>query len=281
MTVKKRTFADKNYSAVWFKGKTIRIALDPAKDIKELNFPEFYDVKITNYCEGNCNWCYQNSVENCGHFENIIQKIKDYFEPMSENERPFQVAIGGGEPTSHPDFIKVLETFYNLNIVPNYTTNGMFINTPEADKIIKATKKYCGGVAVSCHPHLKEFWEKASKRFIEEDIMLNFHLIISNKKSIDAFSSIYNVWQNDIAYFVLLPHIAQGRAKHIDLNWDYLKTVVATDQEDIAFGANFYPYLVKDGTFKISLYQPELMSKYLDLSNMNLYLSSFNLSKVN
>ena len=189
--IKTREFQESNYRGVWFNGKTIRIALDNSKPITELEFPEFLDVKITDYCLGNCPYCYMNSNSYDNHHENIVEKINNYFGPMSENERPFQVAIGGGEPTSHPDFIKCLKAFKDLGIEPNYTTNGMFCKTIAHEDIIEATEKYCGGVAVSCHPHLRDYWEQASDLFGTADIKLNFHLIISDEESIKYFKEIY------------------------------------------------------------------------------------------
>ena len=180
--IKTREFKNSNYRGIWYNGKTIRIALDPQKPITELEYPEFYDVKITGYCEGKCPWCYMDSKETDCHYDNVVQKIKDYFEPMSENERPFQVAIGGGEPTSHPDFVEVLKTFKDLGIEPNYTTNGMFTH-PESrvnyDDIMEATELMCGGVAVSCHPHLYDYWKEAAFCYSSNGVRLNFHIIIS------------------------------------------------------------------------------------------------------
>ena len=54
--IKTREFKEHNYRAIWYNGKTIRIALDPSKPITELDFPEFYDVKLTGKCMGNCEW---------------------------------------------------------------------------------------------------------------------------------------------------------------------------------------------------------------------------------
>ena len=39
-------------------GKTIRIAIDPSKPITELLYPEFYDVKVTSHCKGQCPYCF-------------------------------------------------------------------------------------------------------------------------------------------------------------------------------------------------------------------------------
>lgn len=272
--IKTREFPNENYKGIWFNGKTIRVAFDNKKPITELKFPEFYDVKLTGYCEGNCPWCYMDSKESDLHYTNVIEKIKNFFGIMTENERPFQVAIGGGEPTSHPDFIEVLKTFKYLGIEPNYTTNGMHIT----GDILNATERFCGGVAVSCHPHLKTYWEKTADALIKYNTRLNFHNIISDEESIDEFINIYLNWKDTVEYFVLLPYGNQGRAPYKDINWEYLLEQLPENTSQIAFGANFYPYLL-DGNhnIKVSLYEPEIMSKYLDLSDMKLHPSSFNL----
>jgi organic radical activating enzyme len=202
---------------------------------------------------------------------------------MTENQRPFQVALGGGEPTSHPEFVEVLKAFHELGIEPNYTTNGMWatniefkIDEPEIE-LLSATQKYCGGVAVSCHPHLKSYWEHAALLYHAYKIKLNFHIIISDKKSVDEFVTIYDKWKDKVDYFVLLPYGNQGRAETKEIDWEYLVSKLPEDQQKLAFGANFYPYLLKgDHCIKVSLYEPEIMSKYLDAKDMNLYTSSFN-----
>lgn len=272
--IKTRIFKESNYKSVWHNGKTIRIALDPKKPITELEYPEFYDVKITGHCEGECPYCYMDSRKIDAPYKKSVQKIKRFFEPMSKNERPFQVAIGGGEPTTHPDFIKILEAFNSLGIEPNYTTNGMHINS----NILEATKKYCGGVAVSCHPHLQKHWAKSAKKLIDYDARLNFHHIISDKESIDKFMSIYDCWKGAIEYFVLLPYGNQGRAEYKEIDWEYLIKRLPDNTSQIAFGANFYPHLIEGNhNIKVSLYEPEIMSKFLDLKDMKVHPSSFNL----
>lgn len=281
--IKSRTFESNNYRGIYFNGKTIRIALNPDKPITELDYPEFYDVKITDNCSGKCPWCYMDSKPDAIPYENVVEKIYSYFGAMDNNQKPFQVAIGGGEPTESPEFIDCLGAFYDLGITPNYTTNGMFLRKGiiARDDITEATKKYCGGVAVSCHPHLKEYWLNASSHFYENDIKLNFHIIISDKESCDYFINIYEKWKDEVDYFVLLPYGSQGRAEHKDIDWDYLVSVMPDDVSKIAFGANFYPYLMKEpNRFNVSLYEPESMSKYLDLKDMKMYPSSFHTEEV-
>jgi organic radical activating enzyme len=274
--LKKRSFPESNYSAVWYNGKTIRIAIDPARPITELEYPEFYDVKITGYCEGGCPWCYMNSSSGEPHYENVVEKIRDFFGPMTPNQRPFQVAIGGGEPTSHPDFVGVLEEFTRLGIEPNYTTNGMHLYP----KVLNATADYCGGVAVSCHPHLSLYWRSAVKWLLAVNIKLNFHLIISDAESIEYFQQVYSKYKDRVDHFVLLPYTAQGRAENKTIDWEYLVQKLPRDTDKIAFGAGFYSYLLQGGHgIRVILYEPEIMSKFLDLKDMKIYPSSFALGE--
>ena len=73
-----------------------------------------------------------------------------------------------------------------------------------------------------------------------------------------------------------------GRAPHKEIDWEYLVTKLPEDASKIAFGANFYPYLKEgDHNIKISLYEPEIMSKFLDLKDMSIYPSSFSNEKIN
>lgn len=291
MSYKIRQFLEHNYKSIYLNGKTLRLALDSSKEITELEYPEFYDVKVTNKCYGGCSWCYQNSVEE-PHYENILEKFNAFFGQMSENQRPFQIAYGGGEPTSHPQFLELLKKSHELGITPNYTTNGMHMD----QALIDYTKKYCGGVAISCHPHLLKYWSAAANLFLENDIIVNFHVIISDKDSIDDFKEIYMDWKDEVEYFVLLPLIAQGRAEKNAkvLDEDYFTKVLLELKEmykeeesgfsDIAFGANFYKYLLKNEDIvklDLSLYEPEIMSKYLSFEeNGKLHPSSFSVDNV-
>ena len=270
--MRKRVFKDKNYMWMFVNNKTLRFAIDPKKPIKELDFPEFYDIKITNRCFWNCKFCYQDSIDT-PHYEDIVWKCKQFFGSMDSNQLPFQVALWGGNPNEHPDFVKLLEYLDSIGVVPNYTTNGMGIT----EEVIAATKKYCWGVALSCHKHLKDRWRASANRLMQAWVVVNFHHIIYNKESIDSFKEIYDSFPG-IDYFVLLPMTAMWRQKEsTKIEYEYLVDVLKDlDSSRIAFGANFYPYLKENNAFNISLYTPEILSKYVDLKwNWYMYTSSF------
>ena len=266
--MKTRTLPENNYRALFAGGKTLRFKLDASKPMTELTYPEFYDVKITGKCQGFCPYCYQSSNMESDHYD-IIDNIKKFFGSMDENQRPFQVAIGGGEPTMHPDFIECLKLFDSLEIMPNYTTNALDVTTG----LIEATKRYCGGVAVSIHNHLNQ----DIKSFVEAGLQLNFHVMISDRESVDNFIHLYNAFSGDIAYFVLLPIVNQGRATGYKIASDYLfeRLKELDSLKDIAFGAMFFEYLQYQRWLGLSLYDPEMFSKYLDMKDMKIYNSSF------
>jgi hypothetical protein len=282
--MKVRVEQESNYKGIWLSsGKTLRFALDPTKPVTELKYPEFLDISLTNFCNGGCKECYQNSTPQQPHFQNVTNRLRTYFSSIPKESRPFQIAYGGGEPTSHPEFNSVMRmTKEEFDICPNFTTNGLWVKEDSSfcKEHLSTVKTFCGGVAVTNHRHLEKFWRNVAIQYLNQKIPLNFHYIISDKESIDTFLQIYEEWKPFVDYFVLLPIINIGRAinntKQID--YDYLAQVFPKENsEQIAFGALFYPFLKEHKlNTKVSLYEPEMFSKYLSLKdNGTLYSSSF------
>jgi organic radical activating enzyme len=275
-------FPEHNYKSIYCQGKTLRMTYDPSKPIGDLDYPEFYDVKITNACEGKCPYCYQGSMPG-EHYENVVEKIRGFFGCMTDNQKPYQLAIGGGEPTSHPEFCELLKVTRELGIAPNYTTNGMFIRDAKTrERIIESTVNYCEGVALSCHPHLWQYWTDAAHIYHKNGVFTNFHNIISDTESVITFIDIYKKFESIINYFVLLPLKNKGRSNQsMDKNtFDFLISTMRSEGVNIrkiAFGANFFPFIqdAEMDDFKLSLYEPEIMSKFLDLNDMSIHASSF------
>lgn len=104
----------------------------------------------------------------------------------------FQVALGGGNPNQHPDFVKILEYTASRGVVPNYTTNGRGLS----DVILDTTRKHCGAVAISAYPPYDET-SKTIKKLIHNGIKTNVHFIL------DAFSiDIAIGWLNEPPEFL-------------------------------------------------------------------------------
>ena len=109
--------------------------------------PELLDVAITNYCEHGCTFCYRQSDRDGNHmpFEDICTVVE-----QAKNAGVLQIALGGGNPNQHPQFVEILRLIREAGIVPSYTSNGEGLT----DEIMTATKKYCGAMALSLYPPL-------------------------------------------------------------------------------------------------------------------------------
>lgn len=133
--------------------------------------PELIDVGITDRCEMACPYCYVDSQPHAAHApKELITNLLG-----SLAEAPYQIALGGGEPTTHPDFIWILQQIHHRGTVPNYTTAGNNIT----DKILEATNALCGGVAMTFHAYKGFDWFAERYRRLKKGLtcQLNVHLI--------------------------------------------------------------------------------------------------------
>lgn len=109
-------------------------------DMMEPEFPENIDLKITNYCENNCKFCYAKSNKEGKHAD--IDFIKSIITQMHPNT---EIAIGGGNALTHPDLLEILEYAKEHNVICNITLKDIdIINNKELikklyqDNLIKA-----------------------------------------------------------------------------------------------------------------------------------------------
>lgn len=106
-------------------------------------YPESMDIKITNFCDRGCPWCHENSAPDGTHGDILNSKFIDTLHPYTE------LAIGGGNPLSHPDLVPFLLKCKTLKLIPSMTVNQEhFIK--EFDLIQKlAEQKLIYGIGVS------------------------------------------------------------------------------------------------------------------------------------
>ena len=227
--------------------------------------------------------------------EEIIFKINTIFSLKkfggSYTERPYQIAIGStGEPTIHPDFPKFLETVYNTKVVPNYTTNGIVLasDTTESEKILEATRNFCGGVAVSFgNKNLREHARKAiQKLLVSGECKVMIHELIGSKEDVDDFLALDSEYKDSIHYHVLLPLMKHGRSDKAMDNDTYLyliEKINSKGMKNVAFGANFSPFM-RSNTLVPDVweYPQECYSKNILLKDGEIIItpSSYNLEPI-
>ncbi|MDD3982832.1 MAG: radical SAM protein [Candidatus Omnitrophica bacterium] len=111
------------------------------KTINKTSFPLSVDLKITNYCTKNCSFCYQNSSK-YGTFApyDIIKKWID----LLVEAKVMEVTFGGGEPTTHPDFIKIIDYAKSKNIIQSFTTSNIdwFLNTKDIKQVMNQINSF-------------------------------------------------------------------------------------------------------------------------------------------
>ena len=301
--VKRRFFPEHNYNAFWYNLKTTRFGEGVASEL-EPDKAEFYDVSIGTKCNGFCDFCYVSAQDDGECYDNICETwskwMSMYFENNNngiiETDKPYQIAIGSqGEPTLNPSFCDFIETVYNTNVVPNYTTNGIILSYWDkpgkryyqlANKILEYTQKYVGGVAVSFgNKSLRKFAKDAVNGLIEKgNTNINLHHIISTKESVDEFIEIWKEYNDKIAYHVLLPLMPSGRStKGIeDGVFEYLESKInELDIKNVAFGAHFIKFL-ENSKIKTWLYPAESLSKNVILTKDKVQItpSSFDMNPI-
>ncbi|WP_368221659.1 hypothetical protein [Blautia wexlerae] len=117
------------------------------------SFAENMDVKICNYCDMGCKFCHEGSTIN-GKFGNILnEKFIDTLHPYQE------IAIGGGDATSHPDLIPFLQKLKERKVIANMTVNQ--IHFEKKQELIKklVDEKLIYGLGVSLVNPTKHFIE--------------------------------------------------------------------------------------------------------------------------
>ena len=99
-------------------------------------------IEVTNACDLGCPLCYANSGENKLLDLETIEKMMDFFQE-SEGGNAEILQISGGEPTTHPDILKIMEIAKSKNfryIMLN--TNGLRI--AEDEEFVKELAKFRG-----------------------------------------------------------------------------------------------------------------------------------------
>lgn len=121
--------------------------------------PESIDLKITNRCNMECGMCHENSTPDGEHGDILNLPFIDTMFPYSE------VAIGGGNPLTHPDLIEFLEHLKERKIIASMTVNQVhFMHNIDLLKELTDKKliyglgiSYIGGRHENCINAIKQF----------------------------------------------------------------------------------------------------------------------------
>lgn len=109
-------------------------------------YPESMDCKITNYCDNPlcAKWCHEMSNQDGKHADLVLGlKLLEDFPSGCE------LAIGGGNPLSHPDLRMFTKELSNRGVICNLTVNSYHIGPCGAELLYLIDREYIKGVGIS------------------------------------------------------------------------------------------------------------------------------------
>ena len=150
------SYINGNYNVKIFDdGTKIRYSKE---DEFKAKFPECMDIKITNYCDRNCKMCHENSTIEGKHGDILNVNFINTLNPYTE------IALGGGNPLSHPDLVQFLKICRSKRIIVNMTVNQIhFMNNLNFIDIL-IERKLIHGLGVSLVNATDDFFNELNKR---------------------------------------------------------------------------------------------------------------------
>lgn len=139
-----------NHIAQYKNGNTtVTILKDGTKireyeDTPEIFHPESIDVKITDYCDMGCQYCHESSTT-----KGIHADLNKLLEVISELPSGVELAIGGGNPLSHPDLVGFLQALKQRGLIANITINQGHLKTYHDLLVYLIKEELVHGVGIS------------------------------------------------------------------------------------------------------------------------------------
>lgn len=118
-----------------------------------VKFPESIDLKITNYCDAGCHYCHEASTTKGKH-----AKLSDIVTILNQLAPGTEIAVGGGNPLSHPNLKEIIQEAAKRGIIINVTVNEYHI-----DELLKNRNDYFGVSGWGISPSVAPNWRKIEK----------------------------------------------------------------------------------------------------------------------
>ncbi len=283
-------FSGDNYSSQ----KKLRIKfVNPYEDLQPER-PELIDLKITNFCDLGCSFCYQDSTPSGLHAN--FKDLKKLITTIMTDENPVEFALGGGEPTRYPEFAELLLFMKERKAIINFTTkNSTWFHDPV---IVDAVKNTVSGIAYSIDTveEFQKFKDLHTKYLYNSRNTPRMYLhLIPEIMDWDKLREIIAEVENHNKKYKFGPQLVNitllglkqiGRAQELDRQPHpeildiFLNTKYTPVGIDTKFAGDYQEYLSRNGIDK-KLYTTEEgeFSMYIDAVEEKAYKSSWHLEK--
>jgi organic radical activating enzyme len=140
-------------------------------------FPCSLDVKITNWCDAGCSYCYEKSTLQGKHGD--LEKLLKVLDLLPDG---IEICVGGGNPLSHPEVDKFVLACKKKNWIVNLTMNQVHLNSyyDKLKYLIENKLIYGLGISYSSSAYLSE-----CEKILTLSPNIVFHLILGINKLSD------------------------------------------------------------------------------------------------
>ena len=270
-------------------GGRLRFMTSPGDCVPE--YPELVDLKITNRCQNNCQFCYAGSEPGGRHagllfVKNIISQLSTGYKTF--HKRLTEFAIGGGNPLEHPNFDEIVEFIKEHGSIANVT-----INAGDIDRLIKNKKrialfkKNISGVGVSVVNPGQICDVARLHKIFGHDCKITVHLIPEMLGADETVRIMNEIYKNEIYRVLLLGYKTIGRAANSpvgrlsDGDLEKISSTNAIVSIDTAFAGTYEKWLRENiGSFHYTVTMREgEFSMFVDAVGKKAYKSSYQLDK--
>lgn len=239
--------------------------------VKYATSPELLDVKITDYCDKGCWFCYQDSSPDGAHASAEALYSIAY---MMGELGIFEAALGGGEPTSHPKFDSILRNFKAEGVTPSFSTRSLAWLSDK--KIVEAVTECAGAVAFSVeNAEEADLWFGAAADVKIPHPCIHVILGATSPEELNNILDVsYRRWGTRV---VLLAFKPEGRAVNmlpphdVDACWNVVANHRQLERGNIAVDSYLVPFVpekIKDADPRTYEVSDGRFSMYIDAVKM-------------
>ena len=198
---------------------------DPSFEFKAA-FPELIDMKITDYCDIGCTFCYQDSTPDGVHCG--VDNVENLAKRLYNAGVCCEFALGGGEPTRHPKFPEILDIIKKYGHIVNFTTNDI-VGITSNPLLMESIKNNVSaiGLSISSNKTIDDLVVKTAIKLSENlGVKIVYHTIPDMYESEDIFVDfIKELYSKIVRYdghkylsILMLGYKSTGRGDdHVDL----------------------------------------------------------------
>jgi molybdenum cofactor biosynthesis enzyme MoaA len=201
--------------------------------------PRTVSIAITNFCDFTCPHCYVPMTG--GYIEkDIILKWALELDKLGT----FELSLGGGEPTLHPDFTNICKEVWNLTSLGiSVTTHGYHLN----EKLINEIKETVSFVRVSIDGLGNTYKKMRQKEItpilnnltlLKGKIPFGINIVISRNTLKDLDGMLKLAIEVGAEEILLLPLVHNGKFIMRESEWIELDNWVCNNYKNISISIN-------------------------------------------